>query len=172
MIPTTWAQWWAWMQMALGVLLAWTITPSVWLIAGPFRTLALISTCAAQESSYNCSASGDSGTSLGILQFQLSTWQAVGMDADNRNSCFWSGYAAVRYIRAGLWSSWRTWLIAVPVYGVIAIRHYWTHGTVAGASFDVFSTEANVLGASIFWTVVLRPFGLLAALLAYRRMRP
>ena len=166
-IPTTISAWWAVARMDMGALLGWMVTPVLWLVAGPARWVALVNTMAAQESGYNPDAVGDSGSSVGILQFYGTTWADLASVAskDPTSPC-WSGFAAARYVRAGLWSSVSAWWMAVPVVGVAAMRRYWTYGQVdsISAAWSQAMSETNTLSAAAIWTLVraavLVPLGL------------
>ena len=118
----------------------------------------MLSGSAAQESFYNADAQGDEGASWGILQFGSGAWEsAIGNPptfdetTDARLSPFKSGYAAARYVNAGLKTTWRWYpKLMCPVLGFAAIRMMWTGGlseTIASRPF--FSTERVDSGAAV-----------------------
>jgi hypothetical protein len=120
-----------WLSLAallFGGLLSWLAHPGVWLVAGPFRWLAMLAATASQESGFNREAVGDAGRSVGILQFYDSTWQGLGYDLENRTNCAWQGWAAGAYVQAAIADDLRWLAIVAPVYGFPLLRVLWTSG--------------------------------------------
>lgn len=149
--------------LVLGTLLGWLTTPIVWATMGPFRTIARIGATAAQESGYNASAFNAERTgSLGMLQFQQDTWESLGGTADDRESPFWSGYYGVKYIGAGLLTSWKWWAIGIPIFGLAIMRFMWTSGISASSAeralseaWERASSEGQTFKAYLWWRLPL-----------------
>ena len=135
-LPSGATKWTNAFMMIAGVMLGWMVSPVVWLVAGPFRMIAMLLAQSSQESGYNATVCGDAGSSCGIAQFQLATIEALGGDNDDRNSPFWSGYYSVRMVRKALLTK-RGWcLIGVPIYGYAVLRYLWTHGWNAASPWE------------------------------------
>ena len=158
-LPSSSAQWGAWLSMSLGGLLGWLFSPRVWIATlGPWRWWSMLSGSAAQESFYTADAQGDEGNSWGILQFGSGAWESAtgntptfDTGTDARLSPFRSGYAAARYVNAGLKTTWRWYpKLMCPVLGFAAMRMMWTGGLSESiASRPYFSTERVDSGAAV-----------------------
>lgn len=140
-------RWFNLISMLAGVLVGWIVSPITWIVAGPFRMMAMMGAQAAQESTYHSTVCGDKGASCGILQFKLSTIESLGGSNADRSSPFWSGYYGVRYVRAGLLYDSHWFLIAVPVYGYAVLRYMWTHGWGAASPWGVAWSKKGIGGS-------------------------
>jgi hypothetical protein len=121
-------QWRNALVFALGVLLGWLTSPLVWVVAGPFRAVALLLGQCRQENSYQTSGCGDAGESCGMSQFKLDTIESLGGDDDDRGSAFWTGYYSVKMVNRALSENAQWFAIAIPIYGYAVVRTLWTHG--------------------------------------------
>lgn len=142
--------------LVLGATASWFAHPLIWLCFGPFRWIAAILMTAAQESSYNASAEGDDGASVGILQFTAPTWEALGGDPDRRTSSMLSGWYAGAYVQNAILTDVRWLWMAVPVYGYAVMRFLWTHGagsglSIAGEAWSSFREERWSGIAIVVW---------------------
>lgn len=158
-LPSSGARWWSAFVMTLGGLVGWLTHPVIWLVAGPFRWIALLNMTAAQESGWNAEAVGDStskyGNSVGMLQFNTSRWPSLtGRDLEDRTSPFLSGYYGAVYVQLALLTSWSWWSLGLPLYGAAVMRYMWTHGVSASAAekaseeaWDIFLQEGKSYGA-------------------------
>jgi len=167
MFPTTAQRWADYALLLVGGLLGWLLHPVLWLAAGPFRWLALLTMTAAQESGYNRDAAGDGGDSVGMLQFNVKSWPTLtGRPLEDRASPFWSGFYAARYVQLGLLTSWGWWKLALPIEGPAVMRWMWTHGISASAADDDASTMWSTFrgeGHSYSTWLVVRGLTLLPA---------
>lgn len=130
--------WPALFQISIGVLVGWLASPSVWLVAGPFRMLAMQLASSGQESGWSPTVCGDGGISCGPFQFQVPTIESIGGTAEDRYSYFWSGYYSVRMVARALAENWRWWSIGIPIYGYAVVRYLWVHGWGDSAGDKVF----------------------------------
>jgi hypothetical protein len=158
------------LRFSAGTMLGWLCHPACWIVAGPFRWLALMLGSIAQESGYNSNAAADipsGGQSLGVAQFILDTWYALGGEGKARNDDFWSGWYSAAYVQSAIIEDMRWVSIAVPVYGYAVLRYLWTHGE--GSADEIWSeawaykgyggadgdadniVEANAWPAFLFW---------------------
>jgi hypothetical protein len=158
-LPSTAAKWRVWFSCSLGALFGYLVSPRIWLtLTGPFRWLAMVSASMAQESDYTADALGDSGESLGVLQFGdmhlvgfVDSGSLIATEGDPRLSPFRSGFYAARYVNETLGNSWRWYVkFATPVLGFAAMRMMWTGGSgeeIAKRPF--FSDETVASGAAL-----------------------
>lgn len=161
-LPTTTATWWASIQLIFWSLLSWLLHPLVWVVAGPFRWIALMQMTAAQESSYNPDAVGDDGRSVGMLQFYDSTWTSLEMgDLSRRTSIAWSAWAAGKYTQGALLNGWGwVWRLFLPYVGAAYMRVLWTNGVTGGLEksfddvWDQFTGEGNAQPAWNTWRLI------------------
>ena len=163
------------LPLVLGLLLGWLMNPILWLIASPPRWIAMVLARAAQESGYSASVGGDGGASVGILQFNVANIGVYGDEdasPDWRTSPYASGRAAADYVADALTTSWRWWILRVPVLGPVALGHLWTHGLSGYGSLDEAGAEAAAEGryggAMRFWAaVIVAPWLLFVAVVAF-----
>lgn len=162
--PSTRERWTAALSLAFGGALGWMTHPAVWIVFGPARWQALILSTAAQESAFNPGAIGDldiSNSSVGILQFQATTWTSLGGDSTDRTSPFWSGYYAAAYVQSALFYDLRWLVLGVPFYGHKAARVLWRYGVddaerAIDAEFtaDLSGSEGQYEGAWTAWRTI------------------
>ena len=188
-VPSSPGAWWNVAVLVVGALAGWLTHPLVWVVAGPFRWIALLLGTAAGESGYAADAYNDedghpNGGSRGLLQFQDATWENLTGSLDGRDSPFLQGFYAARYVSHGLLSDWRWWAIALPVYGFGVIRVMWWRGNSSSAAEGLWAYAAERVAGSnrsfggfLFWRgITLVPAGILTAAivstpLAFRRLR-
>jgi len=161
-MPSTWDQWSASLRLSAWCLLSWLLHPLVWVVAGPFKFIALMQMTAAQESTYNPNAVGDEGRSVGMLQFYDSTWETLELgDLDRRYSVFWQAWAAGKYVQSALLHDlgW-VWRLLVPYYCAAYCRVLWTNGVAGGLNKtfeqarDQFEGEGNAQPAWNTWRLI------------------
>lgn len=137
-LPSSSEQWWALVQLWFWGLLSWLLHPIIWIGFGPLKWMAMLGATAAQESTYNPSASGDNGRSIGILQFYDTTWSDLALgDLDRRYSLMWQGWAAGKYVQTAiLYSFWWIPRFLVPYYVGGYCRLLWVNGIRGGLTRD------------------------------------
>lgn len=175
-MPTGSEQWNAAVQVLLWSMLAYLVTPVLWVAFGPRQWVVLNLSSASQESQWGARTTGASAGEVGILQFTptgaaTAGWPVAtadrGTEKDWRTSIFWSCLAAGRYWRVALYTSWRWWLVRVPVYGAAVYRRAWRSGpasTLDGA-WMAFTNEWRALNSygaltALSLAVLLVPYAL------------
>jgi hypothetical protein len=153
-----------WAYLHLGALWGLLSHPLLWIWFSPQRWLLYVGVTAAQESggnpeAYNPELGSAGGDSKGMLQFQSGTWAALSSKPESdRTNPFWSGYTAASYVQTALLSDFRWWLpLALPVYGMGAMRRLWRSGI--GSADGVWSwadTGATAYAGSATWSTYLR----------------
>lgn len=165
-LPSGTTQWMNAGMIILSGLVSWLLHPLVWIAFGPVRWCAFLLATAAQESTYNSSAVGDGGRSVGIFQFYDSTWAGLELgDLDRRNSIWWSSWACGKYVGDAFVTDlgW-IWRLAIPYYGAGYGRLLWVNGVNSGLtrSFDemisYWDSEGAARPAWNTWRLISLPF--------------
>lgn len=128
-------------KLYAGFVLGWLAHPTLWLVGGPFRWFSLLLGTAQQESGLNPNAlNPERTTSLGMAQFQASTWNSIAPSSwatassaassdDPRRDPWKTGYVSAAYVAYSIGADYRWLLCAMPIIGFVYLRALWRYGT-------------------------------------------
>ena len=138
----------------VGFTAVWLISPSLWLVGGPFRWASLLWATMTQESGGNPAAYNPEVTgSAGLMQFQASTWDVVMPKRwatayfgsyptdDPRRSPLLQGIASALYVSTAIQQDTRWLALGLPWAGYPLLRRLWTHG-ITGLGESVSAATA------------------------------
>lgn len=159
-MPTGMKQWQTAAMLALAAFVGWIITPALWVAVGPRQWVVYVLATASAESAYGEYTTGASAGEAGVLQFTPVGAGQVGWeidpDDDWRESTWWSGLAAARYMRNALSQRPWAWALRVPIYGMAVMRRLWRGGPTAArdGAWAEYTAEWRATGAYTGWTVI------------------